>query len=298
MNILITGATGFIGAELRPFLLKEGHNLVIVTRNPKAHEDESAKNQRFMSWDDDLAGAMNTADVVINMAGENIFGQRWTAKVKQQIMQSRIESTRKLVEAMQKAEHKPAVFISFSASGIYGNHGDKILNEQAAHADDFLASVCKNWEAESRKAEALGIRVVNPRLGIVLEQGGGALKQMMPPFRFFVGGPIGSGTQYMSWIHRTDLCRVLRFLCTESGISAACNASAPEAATMNEFAQTLGSVMNRPSFFRVPTFLLRLVLGESAKSVTDSIRMQPEKLLKAGFEFRYEDLHEALADIV
>lgn len=298
MNILITGATGFIGAELRPFLLKEGHNLIIVTRNPKTHEDESAKNQRFMSWDDDLAGAMNTTDVVINMAGENIFGQRWTEKVKQKIMQSRIESTRKLVEAMQKAEHKPAVFISFSASGIYDNHGDKILNEQAGHADDFLASVCKNWEGESQKAAELGIRVVNPRLGIVLEQGGGALKQMMPPFRFFVGGPIGSGRQYMSWIHRTDLCRVLRFLCTESGISGACNASAPEAATMNEFAQTLGSVMNRPSLFRVPTFLLRLVLGESAKPVTDSIRMQPEKLLKAGFEFRYEDLHEALADIV
>ncbi len=298
MNILITGATGFIGAELRPFLLKEGHNLVIVTRKPKAHEDESAKNQRFINWDDDLAGAINTADVVINMAGENIFGQRWTEKVKQKIMQSRIESTRKLVEAMQKAKHKPAVFISFSASGIYGNHGDKVLNEQASQANDFLASVCKKWEAESRKAEELGIRVVNPRLGIVLEQGGGALKQMLPPFRFFVGGPIGNGKQYMSWIHRTDLCRVLWLLCSNSSITGACNTSAPYAATMDQFAQTLGNVLNRPSLFRMPSFLLSLVLGESAKPVTDSIRMHPEKLLKAGFEFRYEDLHEALADIV
>lgn len=298
MNILITGGTGFIGKELRETLLKAGNNLVIITRNPKKYEDESASNQRFISWDDDLASEMENVNVVINLAGENLFGQRWNEQVKESIYNSRIDSTRSLVEAMRSAEKKPSVFISASASGIYGDQGDTILTEEFEAANDFLASVCKDWEEESQKAGELGVRVVNPRIGIVLEEGGGALEKMIPPFKFFVGGPIGDGKQYMSWIHRSDLVKALVFPIENEKLEGAYNVCSPNPATMNEVAETLGDVMNRPSFFRVPKFALDIVLGEAAQPITGSIRMQPKKLQVTGFEFRFEELEEALADII
>ncbi len=298
MNILITGGTGFIGKELRETLLKAGNNLVIITRNPKKYEDESASNQRFISWDDDLASEMENADVVINLAGENLFGQRWNEQVKESIYSSRIDSTRSLVDAMRSAEKKPSVFISASASGIYGDQGDTVLSEEFEVANDFLASVCKDWEEESQKVTKLGVRVVNPRIGIVLEEGGGALEKMIPPFKFFVGGPIGDGKQYMSWIHRSDLVKALVFPIENEKLEGAYNVCSPNPATMNEVAETLGDVMNRPSFFRVPKFALDIVLGEAAQPITGSIRMQPKKLQVTGFEFRFEELEEALADII
>lgn len=298
MNILITGGTGFIGQELRETLLKEGNNLVIITRDPKKYEDESASNQRFIKWDDNLEEEMNTIDVVIHLAGENIFGQRWDEEVKKRIYDSRIDSTKSLVEAMRKADKKPELFISASASGIYGNRGDEILDEQSDHADDFLAKVCIDWESESQKASELGVRVTNPRIGIVFEKGGGALEKMIPPFQFFVGGPIGDGKQYMSWIHRTDLVKALLFPINQKDLSGPYNVCSPNPATMNEVANTLGEVMNRPSFFRVPKFALDIVFGEAAKPITGSTRMQPRELQVNGFEFRFEELEEALADIV
>lgn len=298
MNILITGGTGFIGKELRETLLKAGNNLVIITRNPKKYEDESASNQRFISWDDDLVSEMENIDTVINLAGENLFGQRWNEQVKESIYNSRIDSTRSLVEAMRLAEKKPSVFISASASGIYGDQCDTILTEEFEVANDFLASVCKDWEEESQKATKLGVRVVNPRIGIVLEEGGGALEKMIPPFKFYVGGPIGDGKQYMSWIHRSDLVKALVFPIDNEKLEGAYNVCSPNPATMNEVADTLGDVMNRPSFFRVPKFALDIVLGEAAQPITGSIRMQPKKLQVTGFEFRFEELEEALADII
>ena len=298
MNFLITGGTGFIGQELRETLLKKGHNLVIVTRSSKKYEDEAATNQRFVSWDDDLVSEMNSVDVVINLAGENIFGQRWNDEIKERIYNSRIDSTRSLVESMKQADKKPSVFISASASGIYGDQGDSILTEEHKAANDFLANVCVDWEKESQKAKEYGVRVVNPRIGIVFEDGGGALEKMIPPFKFFVGGPIGDGKQYMSWIHRSDLANALIFPVEKEEMIGAYNVCSPNPATMNEVSDTLGDVMNRPSFFRVPTFALELAFGEAAQPITGSIRMQPKKLQVHGFEFRYEELEEALADIL
>lgn len=298
MNILITGGTGFIGEELRTLLLKKGHNLVIVTRSPKEYEDENAKNQRFIAWDDDLVTAVNNVDAVINLAGENIFAWRWTPEKKERILNSRIHVTTQLVEAMAKAENKPKVFISASGASIYGDRGDDILNESETASNDFLAHVCVKWESESRKASEFGIRVVNPRIGVVLEEEGGALEKMIPPFQFFVGGPIGSGDQYMSWIHRSDLCRSFIFALENQQLKGAYNACSPNPVTMDEFSKTLGAVMNRPAIFKVPEFAINLVMGEVAKTVTDSIRMQPANLQKAGFEFRFEELEEALADIL
>lgn len=297
-KILITGGTGFIGQALRTKLLQNEHYLVVVTRSPKKYEDESAKNQRFISWDGDLVIAMNEVDVVINLAGENLFSQRWNEEVKKRIYNSRIDGTRKLVEAMHAAEHKPEVFISASASGIYGNRGADILDESASPSDDFLAKVCVDWETEAQKATEFGVRVANPRIGIVLEKGGGALEKMLPPFRFFVGGPIGNGQQYMSWVHRQDLVDALIYPIENEQLSGAYNVGAPSPVTMNELSETLGQVMNRPSVFRVPEFALQLLFGEGAKPVLDSIRMKPKALLDANFEFRFDDLEEALADIV
>ncbi|MFA5670434.1 MAG: TIGR01777 family oxidoreductase [Balneolaceae bacterium] len=298
MNILITGGTGFIGQELREELLKEGHSLIIVTRNPKKYEDESASNQQFVSLEDDLASEMEKCDAVINLAGENIFGQRWDDDVKKRIYDSRINTTRTLVEAMAKAKNKPEVFISASASGIYGDRGDEILDESTSFADDFLAKVCVDWEAKAQKATELGVRVVIPRIGIVLEQGGGALEKMIPPFQFFVGGPIGNGKQYLGWIHRSDLVRAVMFPISNKEITGPYNVCAPNAVTMNELAKTLGDTMNRPSLLRVPEFVLSIVLGESAQPVLHSARLIPKNLQDHGFTFRFEDLDEALADIV
>ncbi len=296
-KILITGGTGFIGEELRMLLLQQGHYITVITRSPKKYKDEAAKNQQFISWEDDLVEAMNTADAVIHLAGESIFSQRWNEEVKKRIYDSRIDSTRQLVGAMKKAENKPDVFVSASASGFYGNQGDKVLDESNPVADDFLAQVCKDWEEESQKVAELGVRVVNPRIGIVLEKNGGALEKMLPPFKFGVGGPVGDGKQYMSWVHRTDLCNALIYPIEQEEIEGAYNVCAPNPVDMNEFAETLASVINRPNIFRVPKLALQVMYGEGAKPITDSIRMQPKKLQVNEFEFRFDELEEALADI-
>lgn len=298
MNILISGGTGFIGEELRTLLLKQGHNLVILTRSPEKYQDENARNQRFISWEADLTAEMNKIDAVVNLAGENIFALRWTPEKKERILNSRIRVTKTLVDAMRDAENSPAVFISSSGANVYGDRGDDILDESEPATNDFLGEVCMLWEAEARKATEFGVRVANPRTGVVLEEGGGAMEKMIPPFRFFAGGPIGSGNQYMSWIHRTDLCRTIIFALEHEQLEGPYNACSPNPVTMNEFANTLGAVLNRPSIFRVPEFAVNLVMGEVSQLVTDSIRMQPKKLQVAGFQFHFEELEEALADIL
>ncbi len=298
MNIFISGGTGFIGDYLRMMLLREGHLLTVLTRYPDEYEDESAENQRFVSWDDDLVSGMEESDVVINMAGASIFGRRWTEEVKKKIYSSRIESTRTLVEAMKSADNPPDTFISTSAANYYKGKEDQVLDESAERADNFLAKVCIDWEKEARRAEEAGVRVAIPRLGIVLEKEGGALGQMLTPFKMFVGGPIGSGEQYFPWIHMHDVCRGLLFAIREKDFAGPFNLNAPSPVTMREFADELGSQLNRPSLFRVPTSVLQLVLGEAALPLTESLRMQPKKLQQHGFEFQYEYLTEALGDIL
>lgn len=298
MNILITGGTGFIGSELRDMLLQKGHYLTIITRSPKAYEDEKAKNQQFISWEDDLRAAMEKADAVINLAGASIFGQRWTEEVKRKILDSRVKSTRKLVQAAGDVENPPEIMISASAVGYYGDRDDDILTEDEPAGNGFLSKVCKEWESAAREVEEYGVRLAIPRIGIVLETGGGAMQQMLTPFKMGVGGPIGSGDQYFPWIHMYDLCRGLIYPLENEVIKGAYNLSAPNPVTMEEFADKLGEVLNRPSFFRVPEFALNLVLGEAAEPILDSLRVQPKKLQQAGFEFKFQYLKEALAEIL
>jgi len=296
-NILITGGTGFIGGYLSDELLKDGHFLTIITRSPEKYKSVSSKNQKFITMDQ-VADRMPDMDIVINLAGESIFGQRWTDEVKNRIYESRINITRSLVEAMGATEEKPELFISASAVGIYGDSGDEILDEESSFGSDFLATVCVDWEEESKKAESLGVRVANPRIGIVLEKGGGVIEQMSTPFKLFVGGPVGSGEQYVPWVHMKDLCNAILFPLRDETISGPYNACSPNPATMNELAKALGRVMNRPSVFKVPEFLLNIALGEAAEPILASLRVQPKVLQKADFKFEFEDLETALGDIL
>ena len=298
MKILITGGTGFIGTELRSMLLQQEHHLIVITRSPGKYEEEQAKNQQFISWEDSLVEPMVEADAVINLVGSPIFGQRWTDEIKERIYSSRIDNTKKLVEAIGHCKNPPEVMVSASAVGYYGDQSDKVLDESASAGDSFLSKVCQDWEAAAKEVEKHGVRLAIPRIGIVLETGGGAMQQMLLPFKLFVGGPVGSGSQYFPWIHMQDLCRGLVYPIMNKDFNGVYNLCAPTPVTMNEFASRLGDVMNRPSFFKVPEFALRLALGEAADSIVESIRAQPKHLQKAGFEFYFEDVKEALADIL
>ena len=298
MNILITGGTGFIGSELREMLLQKGHYLTVITRTPKEYENETAKNQKFISWKDDLIAAMGKNDAVINLAGSPIFGKRWTDEVKRKIHESRVECTTKLVEAIQKTDSPPVVMVSASGMNYYQPKGDEVLDENAEQGNSFLSKVCVDWEAAAKEVEAYGTRLAIPRIGIVLETGGGAMQQMLTPFKLGVGGPIGSGEQYFPWVHMHDLCRGIIFAIENENFEGPYNMNAPNPVKMNEFADKLGEVLNRPTLFRVPEFALKIALGEAAKPVLDSLRAQPKKLQQAGFEFKFAYVKEALADIL
>lgn len=298
MNILITGGTGFIGTEVRDYFLKKGHFLTIITRSPQKHENETAHNQTFISWDSDLVEAMEQTDVVINLVGESIFGKLWTDGVKKRLRSSRIDTTRLLVEAIEKTENRPKLFISTSGVNYYGDRGDEILDEEEPPGDKFLSQLCVDWEAAAEPVKGLGVRLVIFRNGIVLETGGGAFRYMLPIFKLGLGGPIGSGTQYLPWIHMLDYCRATEFAIDHDEISGPCNLNAPDPDTMNALVDTLGEVLHRPAFFKVPEFAVNLVLGEAAGPLLESVRTRPKRLQEAGFEFRFKHLEEALSDIV
>jgi uncharacterized protein (TIGR01777 family) len=297
MNILITGGTGFIGSFLSMELLREGHMIRIITRNPAKYRDSEARNQQFVSWDNNFREDMQWADAVINLAGENIFGQRWTPKVKEKIYNSRIEGTRQLVDGMNEADDPPKTFISASAVGFYGDTGGDLTDEHAGQGNDFLAEVCSDWEAEARKVPE-SVRLVIPRLGIALEKGGGALQQMLLPFKLFMGGPVGGGEQYVPWIHMRDLRDGLQFMLHEEKIEGVYNLVAPNPVTMQVLADEIAAQLNRPSWLPVPEMMLKLILGEAATPILASLNISSQKIQDAGYEFSYEQVDIALADIL
>lgn len=297
MNILITGGTGFIGSELRDRLLREGHYLTIITRSPDEYEDEAAKNQQFISWDADLVPVMEESDAVVNLVGENL-AQPWTDEVKKRLYASRLDTTGKLVEAIKDAKQPPKMIVSASGVSYYGDRGKDILDEDEPAGDGFLPELCIEWEGAAKPVEEAGVRLVIFRNGVVLEKGGGALKYMLPVFKLGLGGSIGDGKQYFPWIHMLDVCRAIEFAITHNEVSGVHNLASPNPVTMNELVNKLGEVLNRPTFFRVPEFAVKLALGDAASPVLDSLRVQPKKLQQAGFEFRFEDVKVALADIL
>ncbi|MEX1135700.1 MAG: TIGR01777 family oxidoreductase [Balneolales bacterium] len=298
MNIVLTGGTGFIGTHLTNMLEQRGHNLIILTRNPQKYKDRINPKRSYRSIEDDMLSSVAESDAIINLAGENMIFRRWTKKTKEKLMDSRVETTARLVRAIEKAKNKPSVMISASAAGYYGSRSDDMLNENEPPGDDFAAEICVRWEEESQKAEKYGVRVVNPRFGVILERDGGALKTMLPFFNLFMGASVGSGKQYFPWIHMRDLGDSIIFALYEEKLKGVYNASSPNPVTLDEFTKTLGKVMNRPVLFRIPGFALKLIFGEGSMTILASLRLIPEVLQNHGFQYEYPRLEEALRSIL
>ncbi len=290
-RILIVGGTGFVGTRLRQMIVDRGGKVVVATRNPSAQPVMAGVEYAAMPAD--LSGF----DAVVNLAGEPVFGRRWSDAVKAEIRRSRVEGTRKLVDALKASAQRPKVLVNASAIGIYGDQGERLLPESAKSGVDYLAEVCTAWEREADRAGELGVRVVKLRIGVVLGAGG-ALKQMLPPFKFGLGGPIGSGAHWMSWIHIDDLCGMVLHALRDETVSGAVNGVAPGACTNKDFSKALGRALSRPAFFPVPPFMLKLMFGEVATVLTSSQRCVPERALKSGYAFKYADVDGALRAIL
>ncbi|MGA9364725.1 MAG: TIGR01777 family oxidoreductase [Bacteroidota bacterium] len=302
MTILVAGGTGFIGDVLVRQLLGEGHTVVLLSRRPQPVKNVERKLVQVEEWDGETIGSwvdrLENVDGIINLAGASIDAKRWTEARKAVLVTSRIESTRALVSGIRLMKKRPAVLVNASAVGFYGDVESGDATESRPAGNDFLAGLCRRWEEEAQKAEELSVRVVQLRFGVVLEKGGGALEKMILPFRLFVGGPLGSGSQWFPWVHRDDVIGAIIFSLQNPNISGPVNVSAPNQVTMREFSQALGKTMHRPSWARVPAFVLRIVLGEMGGTVLTGQRAVPRKLEDAGFAFRYPRLDEALRAIV
>jgi len=296
MRIVMTGATGFLGTPLAAALRADGHEVTALTRRPSAvppptHAVLWTADGSIGPW----ADAIDGADAVVNLAGESIAGARWTDAHKRRIRESRILATRSIADAIRTASAPPSVVVSGSAVGYYGPHGEEPLTELTPAGTDFLAQVCVDWEREAQAASTPRTRVVCIRTGLVLERDGGALPQMLPPFRFGVGGPVGSGRQYWPWIHRADWIALVRWLIGSPSVSGAVNATAPEPVANAEFARTLGRVLRRPAMLPAPAFALRAILGEMAGALLLSgQRAVPDVAERNGFSFTYRRLEPAL----
>jgi len=292
-HVLLTGGTGFIGHRLQSALVASGHSISVVTRHPERHRT-ARSGVSYVPWPPDPS----RAQAVVHLAGEPLFGKRWNAEVKAEIQRSRVETTRALVEAMAASAQRPEVFVCASAVGWYGERGDELLDERSTPGATFLSEVCQAWETEAQRAEALGVRVVRLRIGVVLGLGGGALAPLLRPFKLGVGGPIGSGRQWFSWIHARDLAELFVRAVDDPRLRGAVNGVAPEPVTNRDFARALGRALHRPAVLPAPAFALRLVLGEATEVLLESQRCLPRAALEAGFEFRFREIGPALADIV
>ena len=294
MKILITGALGFVGSNLSDYLLDQGHMVIGVGRAAAQNRIRSDRYQ-YISADTTQPGnwqqALSEVDGVVNLAGTSIF-TRWSAKEKKAIYNSRILTTRNLVEALPAGG--AVTLCSASGAGYYGNRGDDLLKEDEKPGADFLASVSVDWEAAALKASEQGLRVALMRFGVVLGKSGGALAKMIPAFKFFMGGPLGSGTQWFPWIHLADLMAAILFIFETPQIKGPLNFCAPHAITNRELAKAIGAVLGRPAVLPVPAFMIRMVLGEFGNVLLYSQRCIPDKLLSNGFQFKYPDIKSAI----
>ena len=302
MRCVLAGGSGFLGAALSKELTAKGHEVVVLTRGG-ARDDGGV---RYVTWPgEDVPGAwqaeLDGAGAIVNLAGSGIADKRWTAARKADLRESRVLATRALVSAIRKATNRPSVFLSGSAVGFYGPQDDNgpELDEASPPGSDFLSSLAVDWEAEAHAATALSCRVIILRTGIVLDRRGGALAKMIAPFKFFVGGPIGSGQQVMSWIHLRDWVAMVAWLLEHPTAAGAFNGTAPNPSTNAEFSKALGSALGRPSWLPVPGFALKILIGEMAgPALLAGQRVVPRRALDAGFSFQYPNITAAMADAV
>ena len=299
MKIVVAGGSGFLGRPLCQALAGAGHQVVILTRQPPPAARGSVS---WVQWDPHGGGgpwttAVHHADAVVNLAGESLAGRRWTGPRKRRLTDSRLQPTRSLVHAMHEAPAPPDIFLSSSAVGYYGAHGDDAVTEQTPPGADFAARLCVDWEKAAGAITSPATRVVFLRTGLVLGPGGGVLTPMLPPFKLFLGGPLGSGRQYMPWIHRADWVSLARWILETPAVNGPVNATAPAPVTNAAFSAALGRALHRPSWLPAPAFAIRLALGEMATLALNGQRALPARATGLGFTFRFTDLDAALQDI-
>ncbi len=297
MRTIVSGSTGLVGSALVLALTKAGHDVVRLVRR---HEHE---NSSTIFWSPDTgeinAESCDNVETVVHLAGENIAGGRWNPARKQLIRDSRVESTRLLAETMTACENPPKTMVIASAAGYYGNRGDELLREDSSPGEGFLAEVCREWEAAAQPAVDKGIRVVKLRIGVVLTPKGGALAKMLPVYKMGLGGKMGTGLEYMSWLTLKDLVDIALFAIDNEAVSGPVNAVSPRPVTSAEFSKTLGRVLSKPTLLPVPAFALKAALGEMAKeTLLSSTRVAPTKLEKYGFQFTHPDLETALRGLL
>lgn len=307
MRIVIAGGTGFLGAPLAEMYAEDGNAVHVLTRSLADGETRHDPGTGVpgitrVGWKADgnvgpWAATIEGADAIINLSGESLAGARWNPQTKARLRDSRVLATRSLAAAITAATAPPSVLISGSAVGYYGHTENQPLTERDPAGNDFLARLCVEWEQEALKAARPGTRVVPLRSGVVLERAGGALPKMMKPFRFFVGGPLGSGHQYLSWIHRLDWIEIVRWIVVTPSVTGPVNATAPHPVTNRQFARALGRAMRRPSLLPVPGFALKLAVGEFAESLLTGQRVIPARAENEGYHFRYPDLQQAFRGI-
>jgi uncharacterized protein (TIGR01777 family) len=299
MKILITGGTGFVGTQLTSRFIQDGHDVTILSRSAKRSGDVP-RGVSYLQGDPTQKGpwqeAVKNHDAVINLAGASIFS-KWTEEHKKAIRESRVNTTQNIVEGIPSHPERSFTLFSTSAVGYYGFCGDEELVEDSPPGNDFLAQIAKEWEAEALKAKEKGARVVITRFGIVLGEKGGALSQMIPLFKKYIGGPIGSGKQWFSWVHIKDLAEAFAFLIKHPEISGPVNVCSPNPVRNKDLAKALGKVLRRPSFMPAPGFMVKLVLGEFGSVILEGQRVIPRRLLESGFIFQYADINKALQSI-
>ncbi len=301
MKIVIAGGSGFLGSALTKTLTHEGHDVTVLTRQIRPTQPDRP-HRTDISWNPNgesgaWAAAVNGAAAVVNLSGESIAAKRWSAAQKTQLRESRLMATRSLTTAIREASNAPAVLVSGSAVGYYGDRGEETLTETSAPGSDFLAGLAQEWEAAAGEVAHI-TRVALMRTGIVLDRRGGALPKMLPPFLMFAGGPLGAGTQYVPWIHKEDWVRLVAWTITTEGARGPINATSPKPVTNREFSSALGQAVNRPSMLPAPAFALRLALGEMADALLLSgQRALPVCATNLGFVFRFTNVADALADI-
>lgn len=299
-KIIITGATGLIGTKLSERLISKGDEIIVFTRSISKARELIPKASAYVNWDyndiNSFQKYLEGIDAVIHLAGANLAAERWTSNYKKIIYKSRIKSTNALVEAIKIGATKPEVFICASAVGYYGNKGDEIINENSPMGNDFLALLCCDWENAANPVKRHNIRLVQIRTGVVLSKDEGMLGKMITPFKYFIGGPLGSGKQWVPWISLDDMISIYTFV-LENEIEGAVNAASPIPVRMTEFAKLLGKKLNRPSYLKAPKFGIKLVVGEIADSILFSQRVIPQKIISAGYKFKFEKLESAFDDL-
>jgi uncharacterized protein (TIGR01777 family) len=302
-RIIISGATGLIGKKLIAVLSEKGYSITVLSRNKNSAKRILGDKADIMEWDytkpsDDIVEVINGSFSIINLSGASIAGKRWNEEYKKVIYDSRVLTAKKITEAISKCNSKPDSFISSSASGYYGLDGEESMTEDSPSGNDYLAKVCKDWESSAMEAEKYGVRAVCVRIAVVLDKNEGALLKLIKPFKFFIGGHLGNGKQWFPWIHIDDLVNLFIFSLENPGIKGGLNGAAPEQTRNKDFCKSLGKVMGRPGLFPVPEFALKIAVGEFATYLLTGRKIFPEKALRNGFKFKYDNLESALTNIL